>query len=105
MINIVLSCCSYKYHGDLWTKATCGGLVEENGKGLRRQRSRVSSENLNVGSKNLVFLRTVPCTIYRTAIFHIFPMSCHLGPKGQNNKMVLIRLVHLQTDYKTSVCN
>ena len=33
----------------------------------------------------------------------IFPVSCHLGPKGPNGKIVLIRFVHVHKKYKTRV--
>ena len=32
-----------------------------------------------------------------------FPVSCHLGPKGSNGKIVLIRFVHVHKKYKTRV--
>ena len=32
-----------------------------------------------------------------------FPVSCHLGPKGPNGKIVLIRFVHVHKKYKTRV--
>ena len=32
-----------------------------------------------------------------------FPVSCHLGPKGPNGKIVLIRFVHVRKKYKTRV--
>ena len=32
-----------------------------------------------------------------------FPVSCHLGPKGPNGKVVLIRFVHVHKKYKTRV--
>ena len=31
------------------------------------------------------------------------PVSCHLGPKGPNDKIVLIRFVHVHKKYKTRV--
>ena len=32
-----------------------------------------------------------------------FPVSCHLGPKGPNGKIVLIRFVHVHKKYRTRV--
>ena len=34
-----------------------------------------------------------------------FPVSCHLGPKDPNGKIVLIRFVHVHKKYKTRVGN
>ena len=36
-------------------------------------------------------------------ISEFFPVSCHLGPKGPNGKIVLIRFVHVHKKYKTRV--
>ena len=33
----------------------------------------------------------------------LFPVSCHLDPKGPNGKIVLIRFVHVHKKYKTRV--
>ena len=38
-----------------------------------------------------------------TIEYGIFPVSCHLGPKGPNDKIVLIRFVHVHKKYKTRV--
>ena len=35
--------------------------------------------------------------------FVIFPVSCHLGLKGPNGKIVLIRFEHVHKKYKTRV--
>ena len=39
----------------------------------------------------------------REGIASFFPVSCHLGPKGPNGKIVLIRFVHVHKKYKTRV--
>ena len=36
-------------------------------------------------------------------VCQFFPVSCHLGPKGPNGKIVLIRFVHVHKKYKTRV--
>ena len=55
-----------------------------------------------------VCLCIVSCEVRLTEIrTHIsglfFPVSCHLGPKGPNGKIVLIRFVHVHKKYKTRV--
>ena len=41
--------------------------------------------------------------IYTAQSDIFFPVSCHLGPKGPNCKIVLIRFVHVHKKYKTRV--
>ena len=41
--------------------------------------------------------------MWRLRYSNFFPVSCHLGPKGLNGKIVLIRFVHVHKKYKTRV--
>ena len=43
------------------------------------------------------------CFFLGHALLEFFPVSCHLGPKGPNGKIVLIRFVHVHKKYKTRV--
>ena len=54
---------------------------------------------VKIEGRTVVFIRIYAC--YEPVVF--FPVSCHLGPKGPNGKIVLIRFVHVHKKYKTRV--